>query len=85
MFSCQWDIGPNLVTVIVTLVPLLIGANSYILNKVHKEVRSNGGSSMKDVSARTDATISAIATSLDVPHETPPNGTPVTIKEVEPQ
>lgn len=63
------------------MAPLIATLNVMISKKVRKELVSNGGLTMKDTVHRTETTLSAVADTLNVPHEPPPtpaSGIPVT-------
>lgn len=78
MAGATFEVGAN----VVIIVNLLIGLFTLIYSKrTNKEVKPNGGQSLKDAVIRTEHTVAAVAKVQGIEHITPPEGIPTTHKE----
>lgn len=78
MTAATFEVGSNVVIVVTLVINFL---TLRYVKQVRKEVKPNGGTSIKDAVHRTEVTAIAVADSLGVPHPTPPKGIPITQKE----
>lgn len=72
------EVGSNVVVIVQLLIAFLTLMYS---KRTSKEVKPNGGTSLKDAVNRTEATVAAVAQSQGIEHPTPPQGTPTTTTE----
>ena len=72
------DVGPNVVVIVLAILQLITLVYTM---KTRNEVKSNGGTTVKDKTDATHTGVVAIVEHLGLPPITPPCGTPTTRKE----
>lgn len=76
MIGCTWEIGQNLLTVLmgvgVSLTPIITAYVAVLTKRTNHELNPNQGGSMKDTVNRTESTVAAMAQAQGIEHITGP-------------